>query len=58
MSNSELLKFGIYRSVSCAPCKRLFQNNWSDLFKNHQIDLSCSFSATVIITDSLAAELA
>ena len=58
MSNSKLLELGFYRSVSCTPVKRLFKKNWSELFKNHQIDLSCSTPSTIVIGDSIAAGLA
>ena len=58
MSNSKLLKLGFYRSVSCTPVKRLFKKNWSELFMNHQIDLSCSTPSTIVIGDSIAAGLA
>ena len=58
MSNSKLLKLGLYRSVSCTSVKRLFKKNWSDLFMNHQIELSCSTPSTSVIVDSIAAGLA
>ena len=58
MSNTKLLKLGFYRSVSCTPVKRLFKKNWSELFMNHQIDLSCSTPSTIVIGDSIAAGLA
>ena len=58
LSNSKLLKLGFYRSVSYTPVKRLFKKNWSELFKNHQIDLSWSTPSTVVIGDSTAAGLA
>ena len=58
MSNSKLLILGFYRSVSCTPVKRLFKKNWSELFKNHQIDLSCSTTSTIVIGDWTAAGLA
>ena len=58
MSNSKLLELGFYRSVSCTPVKRLFKKNWSELFMNHQIDLSCSTPSTIVIGDSIAAGLA
>ena len=58
MSNSKLLKLSFYHSVSCKPVKRLFKKNWSELFKNHQIDLSCNTPSTIKIGDSTAAELA
>ena len=58
MSNSKLLKLGFYRSVSCTPVKRLFKKNWSELFINHQIDLSCSTPSAIVIWDSIAAGLA
>ena len=57
-SNTKLLKLGLYRSVSCTRVKRLFKKNWSELFMNHQIDLSCSTPSTIVIGDSIAAELA
>ena len=57
MPDSKLLKFGFYRSVSCTPAKHLFKKNWSELFKNHQLDLSCSTPSTIKIGDSTAAEL-
>ena len=57
MSNSKLLELGFYRSVSCTPVKRLFKKNWSELFMNHQIDLSCSTPSTIVIEDFIAAEL-
>ena len=58
MSNTKLLKLGFYRSISCTPVKRLFKKNWSELFMNHQIDLSCSTPSTTVIGDSIAAGLA
>ena len=58
MSNSKLLKLGFYCSVSCTPLKHLFKKNWSELFMNHQIDLSCSTPSTIVIGDSIAAGLA
>ena len=58
MSKSKLLKLGFYRSVSCTPVKRLFKKNWSELFINHQIDLSCSTSSTIVIGGPIAAGLA
>ena len=58
MSNTKLLKLGLYRSISCTPVKRLFKKNWSELFMNHQIDLSCSTPSTIVIGDSIAAGLA
>ena len=58
MSNSKLLKHGFYRSVSCPAVKRLSKKNWSELFKNHQIDLSCSTPSTIGIGHSIAAGLA
>ena len=58
MSNSKLLKLGFYRSVSCTPVKRLFKKNWSELFMNHQINLSCSTPSTIVTGDSIAAGLA
>ena len=58
MSNSKLLELGFYRSVSCTPVKRLFKKNWSELFMNHQIDLSFSNPSTIVIRDSIAAGLA
>ena len=57
MSNSKLLKLRFYRSVSCTPVKRLFKKNWSELFMNHQIDLSCSTPSTIVTGDSIAAGL-
>ena len=57
-SNTKLLKLGLYRSVSCTRVKRLFKKNWSELFMNHQIDLSCSTPSTIVIGDSIAAGLA
>ena len=57
MSNSVLLKLGFYRSVSCTPVKRLFKKNWSELFMNHQIDLSCSNPSPIVIGDSIAGRL-
>ena len=47
-------KHGFYRSVSCTPTKRLFKKNWSELFNNHQIDLSCSNPSTIEIGVSIA----
>ena len=58
MSNSKLLKLGFYRSVSCTSVKRLFKKNWSELFMNHQINLSCSTPSTIVTRDSIAAGLA
>ena len=58
MSNSKLLKLGFYRSVSYTPVKRLFEKNWWELFKNHQINLSCSTPSTIVIGDSIASGLA
>ena len=58
MSNSKLLKFGFYRSVSCTPVKRLFKKNWSELLLNHQISLSCCNPSTIVNGDSIAAGLA
>ena len=58
MSNTKLLKFGFYLSVSCTPAKRVFKKNWSELFMNHQLDLSCSTPSTIVIGDSIAAGLA
>ena len=58
MSNSKLLKLGFYRSVSCTPVKRLFKKNCWELFKNHQIGLSCSTPSTIVFGDSIAAGLA
>ena len=58
MSTSKLLKPGFNRSVSCTPIKCLFKKNWSELFMNHQIDLSCSTPSTIVIGDSIAAVLA
>ena len=58
MSNSKLLELGFYRSVSCTPVKRLFKKNSSELFINHEIDLSCSTPSTIMIGDSIAAGLA
>ena len=58
MSNTKLLKLGFYRSVSCTPVKRLFKNNWSELFMNHQINLCCNTPSAVVIGDSIAAGLA
>ena len=58
MPNSKLLKHGFYRSVSSTPVRRLFKKNWSELFKNQQIDLSSSTSSTILIGDSIAAGLA
>ena len=55
MSNSKLLKLGFYCSVSCTPVKCLFKKNWSELFMNHQIDLSCSAPSTIVLGDSVAA---
>ena len=40
------------------PAKRLFKKNWSELFRNHQIDLSCSTPSTILIGDSITAALA
>ena len=58
MSNSKLLKHSFYRSVSSTPLKRLYEKNWLELFKNHQIDLSCDTPSTVVIGDSITAGLA
>ena len=58
MSNSKLLKHDFYRSVSCTPVKRVPKKNWSELFKNHQIDFSCSTPSTIVIGDSIARGLA
>ena len=58
MFNSKLLKLGFYPSVSLTPVERLFQKNWSELFKNHQINLSCSTPSTIVIGSSIAAGLA
>ena len=58
MSNSKLLKLRFYRSVSHTPVKCLFKKNWSELFMNHQIDLSCSTPSTIVIGDSMAVGLA
>ena len=58
MSTSKLLKPGFNHSVSCTPIKCLFKKNWSELFMNHQIDLSCSTPSTIVIGDSMAAGLA
>ena len=49
MFNSKLLKHGFYRSVLCTPTKRLSKKNWSELFKNYQIDLSSSTPSTAVI---------
>ena len=38
--------------------KSLFTNNWLELFKNHQIDLSCITPSTIVIGDSIPAGLA
>ena len=38
--------------------RKTFKKNWSELFKNHQIDLSCNTPSTIKIGDSTAAELA
>ena len=57
-SNTKLLKLGLYRSVSCTRVKRLFKKNWSELFMNHQIDLSCIIPFIIVIIDSIAAGLA
>ena len=58
MSNTKLLKLGFYRSISCTPITRLFKKNWSELFMNYQIDLSCSTPSTIVIGDLIAAGLA
>ena len=58
MSNSKLLKLGFYCSVSCTTVKCLFKKNWSELFMNHQINLSCSTPSTIVTRDSTAAGLA
>ena len=58
MSNSKLLELGFYHSVSCTSVKHLFKKNWSELFMNHQIDLSCSTPSAIVIGDSIAAGLA
>ena len=58
MSKSKLLELGFYLSVSCTPLKRLFKKNWSELFMNHQIDLSCTNPSTIVNRDSIAAGLA
>ena len=55
MFNSKLLKHGFYRSASCTPVKDLSKKNWSELFKNHQIDLFCSTLSIIVIGDSIAA---
>ena len=57
MPNSKLLKLGFYPSVSCTPVARLFKKNWSELFMNHQIDLSCSTLSTIVIGDSIKEKL-
>ena len=57
MSNIKLLKHSFYHLVSCTPVKGLSQKNWSELFKNHQIDLSCSTPSTTVVKDSIAARL-
>ena len=38
-------------------CKT-FKKNWSELFKNHQIDLSCIAPSAILTGDSIAAGLA
>ena len=53
----KLLKHGFSSSVSCTPLKRLSKKNRTELFENHQIDLSCTPSKIVIV-DSVAARLA
>ena len=58
MSNSKLLKLGFYCSVSCTPVKCVFKKNWSELFMNHQINLSYSTPSKSVIRDSTAAGLA
>ena len=58
MYNSKLFKLDFYRSVSSTPVKRLFKKDWSELFINHQLDLSCSTPSTIVIEDSIAARLA
>ena len=58
MSTSKLLKPGFNCSVSCTPIKCLFKKNWSELFMNHQIDLSCGTPSTIVTGDSIAAVLA
>ena len=58
MANLKLLKHGVYRSVSYTPVKCLSKKKWSELFKNHQINLSCSAPSKIVITDSIAAGLA
>ena len=55
MSNSKLLKHGFYCSVSCTPLKRISKNNWSELFKKHQVDLYCSTPSAIVAGDSIAA---
>ena len=57
MSNSKLPIHDFYRSVSCAPVRHLSTKNCSELFKNHQVDLSCSIPSTIVIGDSIAAGL-
>ena len=58
MSNWNLLKHGFYCSLSCTPVKHLSKKNWSEVFKNNQIDLSCSTPSTIVIGDLIAAGLA
>ena len=58
MSNSKLLKLGFYRSVLCTPVKRLYKRNGPELFKNHQINFSCSTPSTIIVGNSIATGVA
>ena len=53
MSNSKLLNLTFIVQYQCTPVKRLL--NWSELFKNHQIELSLSTPSTIVIGDSIAA---
>ena len=57
MSNSKLPIHDFYCLLSCAPVRHLSTKNCSELFKNHQVDLSCSIPSTIVIGDSIAAGL-
>ena len=58
MSNLKLLKLCFYLLVLSTPVTRVFKKTWSELFINHQIDLSYSTLSTIVIGDLIAAGLA
>ena len=52
-----LCKFGFWRTRTATPTKRLYKENWKEIFKNQQIDLNKIKPKGIVIGDSIAAGL-